>query len=291
MKEHIIPYLLSDPSWWCGLNITNHGFDNTSIGIDYYNNNGVLLNTIEMPLKSGCMTRFMVGVPYGWARVLTSDNVTVLEFIGDSKSSFIAPVETWDVIVNNVVPKDKTVVLVEDSQFTEDFCTCPYIAREYMLALKYMARALNYMFPTRKANKLEIVNACPMTNGACPENPAHYADGACVDIHYFTMGLTNHTQAGGNIISIWDGWNLTDSFDKQRNMEFVLMFKSLFPEAIIYMHPIIREALGLAAWNTYGEGARVAVLTAVQPEDTLSMNHHLHAHCNYGGIINRDAKL
>jgi hypothetical protein len=95
MKEHIISYLFSDSQWWSGLNITNHSFVKTTVKIDYYSSTGQLIKTEEIDLAPGSQKRFLADVPYGWARVISDDNVTIVQFAGEvGVSSMTVPILT-----------------------------------------------------------------------------------------------------------------------------------------------------------------------------------------------------
>lgn len=84
MKEHRISYLLANSNWWCGLNVTNFGNTITKVLIEYYNSDtGTLVRKEEISLNAHCGKRFLVDIPYGWARVITEDHVAISEFIGE----------------------------------------------------------------------------------------------------------------------------------------------------------------------------------------------------------------
>jgi hypothetical protein len=100
MLEHIIPYVLKTDQWWCGINITNHGFVSATINLTYYNDKGVTITPDPkvtpsvVSLGPGQQTRFPVDVVYGWIKATSPDNVTILQILGEvGKSTTVVPIE------------------------------------------------------------------------------------------------------------------------------------------------------------------------------------------------------
>jgi hypothetical protein len=122
-----------------------------------------------------------------------------------------------------------------------------FLARSYWEASQKVADALRRDFPDRKADKLEMVRACP---GVYTKPDTHLITGEMADFHYFTFGETNHTQMGSfgqPLIEIWDEeGNLTDLFDAERTLTCMKMFKLIFPQFSACTVPKIKEAMGVS---------------------------------------------
>lgn len=99
MKEHIIPYLLSDDQWWCGLNICNLGATPATVKIEYFNSeDGTKIKTEEISLGGHCSARFLSSIPYGSAIATSEGNIAVSEFFGEiGGSTMYSPVE-WRLV-------------------------------------------------------------------------------------------------------------------------------------------------------------------------------------------------
>jgi len=297
VKEHILSYLLKDDKWWCGLNVTNHSFDPTTILIEYFSSAGRGLKTEEIELKSGCSKAFNPDVPLGWARAYSNDNVTISEFIGEPAGTMFIPIEKRDLVIENVVGPNKSMGTIKDTRFTEFVGDCQSLIGDFRNPLQWIARALYYKFPGRTAQKLEIGDGCPGDGTNCPGHPeGSHSDGSMADFNYFTMGVNNHTQYGqAPKAEIWTDStsatsSLTDMFDAQRNMEFALLMRKVFPKVTVWMDERIYAAISLAAWQTYGDIGRewVKFILADAP---MHYNHHTHSHWMYNGTVNWKAVL
>jgi hypothetical protein len=303
MLEHIVSYILKTSEWWSAINITNHTFQTTNVLIEYYHNKGYLLSTNDVELRAGCQKKIDVNVEYGWARIISSDNVTVSELIGttDMLSSVVFSIEGRKLVVGNIVAPDRKLVQFLTSNFIWDIrANCKYLTSEYLTTLTYMARTLDCRFPDRVAKKLEITCGTPLS-GDCPGHPVgSHINGVAADFHYFTLGSTNHTQddpdGNGKIIQIWTditnpSSTLTDMFDRERNTEFALMLKKVFPDIMLIMDERIKNVLATTAWKMYGDSARNIINAAIQGDTPMHMNHHTHMHCDYKNVINWTATL
>jgi hypothetical protein len=296
VKEHILPYLLKNDQYWCGLNVTNHSFDPTTILIDYFSSTGRGLKTEEIELKSGCSKQFNPDVPLGWARAYSNDNTTISEFIGEPAGTMYISIEKRDLVIENVVVPNKSLVPIQNTRFTEFVGSCPSLIGDFHNPLQWIARSLYYKFPGRTAQKLSIGDGCPGDGSNCPGHPeGSHRDGDTVDFDYFTMGATNHTQYGSSPIEIWTDSTsatstLTDAFDAQRNMEFTLLMRRVFPNARVWMDARIYTAISLAAWQTYGDAGRDWVKFILQ-DSPMHYNHHTHSHWMFGGTVNWKAVL
>jgi hypothetical protein len=157
--------------------------------------------------------------------------------------------------------------------------------------------ALNYKVPGRMARKLEVMDAT-LLSGDCPGHPLGSHEGGVVsDFQYFTRGTTNQTQVDsrgyGGIVKIWTDGVLNDMFDKERNLEFVLMYLDVFPDHYIIMDGRIKAILVQTAYVMYGNEARDKITYGIQGDDDPEhkMNHDVHMHASHRGVINWNAKL
>jgi len=297
MKEHIISYVLQDSQWWAGLNVTNHSFKPTTVLIEYYHSNGRQAGAQEIPLGAGCQTRFLAGPPYGWARAFTEENVTIVEIIGEvGKSVSGYPVEKRELILKNVVQDSKVQTPISDSRFVKTYAESNFLHARYITALELIARALHYEYPDRVAQKLEVVDATPLTGDAPGHPPGSHSAGDDSDFHYFTFGATNNTQldGGAGLVSIWtDPVNLSNMFDAKRNMEFALLYKRVFPKAFMMMDSTIKTALMAAALQVHGSEAQDIIMASINGDDDPDhlMKHNLHMHLSYRDVIDWDAIL
>ncbi len=289
MKEHIISYLLKNDKWWSSLNITNHSFYPTSVLIEYYSSTGSLVKTEEISLAAKCQNAFLLTTPpLGWARALSGDNVTIMEFFGsgygvsDPFQSVV--IQPRDVIVKNITYPCTIKTAIRNTSFTEDMCNCKYFNKEFSDIIEHIGRAVFCRYSIRAAKKLEVIDGSPQSDSDCPEHPAgSHRFGDAADFHYFTHGATNHTQRGTPLIPIWTNGLLNSNFDKERNADFLLMLCRIFPVAHIAIDQRIKDSLAIQAWGMYGESARQIILARVQGDAPELYNHHLHMHVNYTG--------
>jgi hypothetical protein len=309
MKEHLIPYMVQNSNQWCGLNITNSSQVATTVFIEYFLSNGGKFAAKEVPLNAGCETQFNTTVSYGWARVISDNFVNIVGFIGDvGKSTAVIPIEKRDLVIKNVVPRSMTISQITNTEFTWDICNCKYFHKQFITALEYIARALNYKYPTRVAKKLEMMDGSTPDGTDCPGHPGgSHSFGDAVDIHYFTMGATNHTQqkpAGDleKLIQIWtpnppieSTATLNEMFDAQRNVDFVLLMNKVFPRnsdaCLMMVDDRIKQLLATTAKIMYGDSAWKIIMAVLQGDGPMVYNHHTHYHCNYQNTINWDAVL
>jgi hypothetical protein len=285
MKEHIITYLLKNAQWWSGLNITNYGLIPSPVYFEYFGNNGVRIATEELTLAERCSKVWVnTQVAEGWARALTGDNVSMIEFFGTGASAQAVSIQSRDVIVKNIALPSMVKTLIRPSSVLDDLCSCKYLNKEFMDILEHISRWLDFKYPLRVARKAEVIDASPPSDTDCPEHPAgSHRFGDAIDVHYFTHAATNHTQRGTPLISIWSNGVLNNMFDRERNTDFMLEFLRLFPKGRVSVDTRIKDTIATTAWLMYDNEARETIISRVQGDAPEQYFHHLHMHCNYTG--------
>jgi hypothetical protein len=194
-----------------------------------------------------------------------------------------------------IKPDRKTIQPLYDTNQIQNLGVCNWLMQEYFEILNIISLTLQCKFPDRKAKFLEIAAGCPIWGQVCEGNPAHSESGDTADFHYYTLGDTNHVQLGSPLVKIWDNPD-TDAqpnqmFDIQRNVEFAILLRKVFPKAQIIMDQRIKDTLYYAA-----DAAGRAFISPIQGDSPCHMNHHTHIHCYYkgayeDGAVNWEAQI
>jgi len=206
------------------------------------------------------------------------------------------------VIIGHFVPDNKNIIPIYDTESIETgICTYRWYRASHFSVIDLIGKELQAQFPDRKAKRISFLDASDIT-GICPLHATHN-DLMCLslDIQYFTMGNSNHTQMWSQddlareIVKIWgeDG-ELNAMFDAERNAVFVRMLAEAFPYTSdgehgnnqILMHSKIRAAILQYAERNMTKEDVGLIRRATRDEDTSSYNHNLHMHLYVGDSIN-----
>jgi hypothetical protein len=178
-------------------------------------------------------------------------------------------------------------IRVQDNTLIRDMTLLEWIRVDYWTGLGQIMTELDASFPNRKARKLEIIDACPITGNSDHPGQSHAEHGKSIDGNYFTLGDTNHTEARDKqhgaterTVFIWDdigaNANLTDLFDEARNLMFVVLFFQRFPQGEIRMDIRIKQRLQALAW---GQGTdAIKAVSRIMGDDPCQNGHHTHFH-------------
>jgi hypothetical protein len=293
MKEHIIPYALKDVEWNSSFNITNFGTFSTIVSMWYYNNTGNFIKCEYISLKAGEQKNIPYTLEYGWVRVISSNFINITEFVSDSKSSTLFPINKIDLILKNVIKNNSNLEIIKNTPFITDICDCKYFKGDILSILEIISMSLQYKYHYRNIKKLEIIEGSSLI-GSCPTytNEIH-TGGTNASIHYYTLGESNHTEKtilNEPIVSIWNGSVINNNlFDDDTMVDFSLLIKKIFPDAKIKMNVAISNILDGKSWGMYGDSGRIQFQSVILPDNTNSYKNHMYI--SFGNKINLDIVL
>lgn len=203
------------------------------------------------------------------------------------------------------LPFNVTTKFVNNNDYypSIQFCgssTCNYLKINYVSLLNLIAASISYDFPDREDLRLAVGDCTPI-DGDCPGHPVgSHRGGAKFDINYYTFktNLTQYRKSREQLItSIWDGnygWAeklLTDVFDWERNYEFFIRTKIIFPQASFMSNVNICEHMRKQVLAKHGREKAKEFSRLVNGDINKTWNHHLHSHCSVGNSYNIDTDM
>lgn len=129
---------------------------------------------------------------------------------------------------------------------------CPYLLSEYYAVISAILTRIYLDFPDRTARKASILCAStPDYTNCAGHPPGAHSNGKAIDLCYYTLGETNHTQipvGTERVTPIFVDGKLPEMFDPERN--YVLL-SSIWRTtgAEIRVHSKIRRAIEDFVWK------------------------------------------